>query len=52
MGIAIEKSIKNIRKNGTSEQKENKRSRATEWRFQNKSELLYRNAVAQIIDDR
>jgi len=52
MGIAIEKSIKNIRKNGTSEQKENKRSWATEWRFQNKSELLYRNAVAQIIDDR
>lgn len=28
MGIAIEKSIKNLEKSGTSEQKENKRSRA------------------------
>lgn len=52
MGIAIEKSIKNIRENGTSEQKENKRSRAKEWRFRNKSKLLYCDAVAQIIDDR
>lgn len=52
MGIAIEKSIKNIRENGEREQKENKRSRATEWRFRNKSEPLYYDAVAQIIDDR
>ena len=52
MGIAIEKSIKNIRENGTSEQKEYKWSEATEWRFQNKSEPLYCDAVAQIIDDR
>lgn len=52
MGIAIEKSIKNIRENGTREQKENKRSRATEWRFRDKSVPLYCDAVAQIIDDR
>lgn len=52
MGIVIEKSIKNIRENGTSEQKENKRSRATGWRFWNKSKPLYCDAVAQIIDDR
>lgn len=37
---------------GQVEQKENKRSRATEWRFRNKSEPLYCDAVAQIIDDR
>lgn len=34
---------------GISEQKEEKRSRATEWRFRNKSVPLYRDAVAQII---
>jgi hypothetical protein len=50
MGIAIERSIKNLKKNGANEQKENKR--AIERRFWNKSELLYCDAVGRIIHDR
>lgn len=52
MGIAIEKSIKNLEENGTSEQKENERSRVIERRFRNKSQPLYYDAVVRIIHDR
>lgn len=52
MGIAIEKSIKNLEENGTSEQKENERSRVIERRFRNKSQPLCCDAVARIIHDR
>lgn len=52
MGIAIEKSIKNLEENGTSEQKENERSRVIERRFRNESQPLYYDAVARIIHDR
>jgi len=50
MGIAIERSIKNLKKSGACEQKENER--AIERRFRNKSEPLYCDAVGRIIHDR